>query len=57
MAVQVIFFSATYTKENLTTFKKYFKKAIMIQVKKEMLTLKNVRQLYFKCNNREDKVQ
>jgi superfamily II DNA/RNA helicase len=29
----------------------------MIQVKKEMLTLKNVRQLYFKCNNREDKVQ
>ena len=56
MQVQVLFFSATFTPEHFTTFKKYFKKALMIQMQKEALTLKNVRQLYFKCKKREDKV-
>jgi ATP-dependent RNA helicase DDX19/DBP5 len=57
MQVQVIVFSATYTPENFQTFKKYFKKAVMIAVKKEMLTLKNVKQLYFHCKSREEKVE
>jgi ATP-dependent RNA helicase DDX19/DBP5 len=57
LMVQVLSFSATYTPENFATFKKHFKKAVMIQMKKESLTLKNVRQLYYKCNKRDEKVQ
>jgi ATP-dependent RNA helicase DDX19/DBP5 len=56
MLVQVLFFSATFTDEHFSTFKKYFKKALMIKMQKEALTLKTVRQLYFKCNKRDEKV-
>lgn len=55
-SVQVLFFSATFTPENFKTIKKYFKKANMIELKKEELTLNNVRQLYFKTENRDKKV-
>lgn len=57
MQVQVLSFSATYTPENFNTFKKYFKKAVMIQMKKEALTLKTVRQMFYKCKKREEKVE
>lgn len=56
MQVQVLFFSATFTDEHFSTFKKYFKKALMIKMPLEKLTLKTVRQLYYKCKNRDDKV-
>jgi ATP-dependent RNA helicase DDX19/DBP5 len=57
MQVQVLSFSATFTKENFNMFKKYFKKAVMIEMKKEALTLKNVRQMYFRCKKRDEKVE
>lgn len=56
LSVQVLFFSATYIPENFKTIKKYFKKALMIEMKKESLTLKNVRQMYIQCDQREKKV-
>jgi ATP-dependent RNA helicase DDX19/DBP5 len=57
LPIQVLFFSATYTEDNFKVIKKYFKRAIMLEMKKEALTLKNVRQLYFKCNKRDEKVE
>jgi len=56
MKVQVLFFSATFEDDHFKEIKKHFKKANMIEVKKELLTLKNVRQMYIKCNNSDDKI-
>jgi ATP-dependent RNA helicase DDX19/DBP5 len=56
LQVQVLFFSATFNDKNLKMIKKYFKKAYMLEIKKEALTLKNVRQMYYKCNKRDEKV-
>ncbi|MCQ2819213.1 MAG: DEAD/DEAH box helicase [archaeon] len=55
-SVQVLFFSATFSQENFKTIKKYFKKANMIEIKKEELTLNNVKQLYYNAKKREDKI-
>ena len=51
-----MFFSATFEDEHFKEIKKHFKKANMIEVKKELLTLKNVRQMYISCTNSEDKI-
>jgi ATP-dependent RNA helicase DDX19/DBP5 len=53
---QVLFFSATYTESDYKMIKKYFKSAHMIKVEKGGLTLKNVRQMYYKGKNVEDKI-
>ena len=54
--IQVLFFSATFDENDYKLIKTYFKKANMIEVKKESLTLKNVRQMFLRCKNSEDKV-
>ena len=56
LKVQILFFSATFTAENFKAIKKYYKKAHMIEIKKEELTLKNVKQVYYNAPTREDKV-
>ena len=56
LKVQVLFFSATFEDEHFKEITKHFKKANMIEVKKELLTLKNVRQMYICCANSEDKI-
>jgi len=56
LKVQVLFFSATFEDDHFKEIKKHFKKANMIEVKKELLTLKNVRQMYINCANNEDKI-
>lgn len=54
--VQMVFFSATFDENHFKEIKKICKKANMIEVKKELLTLKNVRQMYIKCEKNEDKI-
>ena len=54
--IQYLFFSATFTKDNFKTIKKYIKKANIIEIQKEQLTLTNVHQRYYKVDKREDKV-
>ena len=54
--VQILFFSATFEENHFKEIKKSCKRANMIEVKKELLTLKNVRQMYIKCEKNEDKI-
>jgi ATP-dependent RNA helicase DDX19/DBP5 len=54
--IQVLFFSATFTDNEFKTIKKYFKSANIIKVEKGGLTLKNVRQMYYKASNTGDKI-
>lgn len=54
--VQNLFFSATFTEDNFKLIKKYYKRANMIEIAKEELTLKNVKQVYYRANKREEKV-
>lgn len=56
IACQVLLFSATFKPEHKKIVKNYFKKAYMIELQKETLTLKNVQQFYFRCTKREEKV-
>jgi ATP-dependent RNA helicase DDX19/DBP5 len=56
LQVQVLFFSATFIDDHFRYIKKFFKKAHIIEMKKESLTLKNVRQMYFQCHRRDEKV-
>lgn len=54
--VQTLLFSATFTDDNFKLIKKYYKRANMIEIAKEELTLKNVKQVYYRANTREEKV-
>jgi len=54
--VQFLFFSATYLPKHFSFIKKYIKKAAQIEVKRESLTLANVKQMYFKCKTSEEKI-
>ena len=54
--VQTLLFSATFTDDNFKLIKKYYKRANMIEIAKEELTLKNVKQVYYRANKREEKV-
>lgn len=56
LQVQNLFFSATFTPDHFKYLKKHFKRAHIIEMKKESLTLKNVRQMYFLCKKRDEKV-
>lgn len=56
LKTQILFFSATFTEENFKSIKKYYKKANMIEIKKEELTLTNVKQVFFNSQKREEKV-
>lgn len=56
LQVQVLFFSATFVEDHFKYIKKFYKKAHIIEMKKEALTLKNVRQMYFQCKRRDEKV-
>lgn len=55
--VQILFFSATFEKTEYKFINNYFKgKVIAIKVAKQELTLKNVRQMYIKCNHNKDEM-
>jgi ATP-dependent RNA helicase DDX19/DBP5 len=53
---QILWFSATFEESHFKEIKKSCKRANMIEVKKELLTLRNVRQMYIKCETNDDKV-
>ena len=57
MNVQILFFSATFDVNCFKFIKKYYDNAYIIELKKEELTLENVKQLYKECNSLEDKVK
>ena len=57
MNVQILFFSATYDVSCFKFIRKYYENANIIELKKEELTLKNVKQFYKECNSIEDKVK
>ena len=57
MNVQILFFSATFDVNCFKFIKKYYDNAYIIELKKEELTLENVKQLYKECNNVDDKVK
>ena len=57
MNVQILFFSATFDTNCFKFIKKYYDNAYIIELKKEELTLDNVKQLYKECNSLEDKVK
>lgn len=53
--VQVLFFSATFTKDHYKFISSFFKgKVLSIKVEKESLTLKTVRQMFIKCKGDKD---
>lgn len=55
--VQILFFSATFEKTEYKFINNYFKgKVIAIKLAKQELTLKNVRQMYIKCNHNKDEM-
>ena len=56
MNIQFCFFSATYLKEHFNFIKKYCKTAMQIVLKRKLLTLANVKQMYYKCRRTEDKI-
>lgn len=56
LKVQFLFFSATFTKSSISIIRKHIKRIIMLERKKETLTLGNVRQMYIHCQSRENKV-
>jgi ATP-dependent RNA helicase DDX19/DBP5 len=56
LKVQILFFSATYTPKHYKIIKQYYKKANMIELKREDLTLANVKQLYYIANGPEGKI-
>ena len=57
MNVQILFFSATYDVSCFKFIRKYYENANIIELKKEELTLKNVKQFYQECNSVDDKVK
>ena len=56
LPVQILFFSATYNQSHYKRIKQFYKKANMIELKREELTLDNVKQLYYIANNQDGKV-
>ena len=55
--VQVLFFSATFEKEEYKFITSFFKgKLLAIKTEKAKLTLETVRQMYIKCNNNKDQI-
>ena len=56
LPVQILFFSATYNQNHYKRIKQFYKKANMIELKREELTLDNVKQLYYIANNQDGKV-
>ena len=56
LPVQILFFSATFNQGHFKKIKQFYKKANMIELKREELTLDNVKQLYYIANNQDGKV-
>ena len=56
LPVQILFFSATFNQGHFKKIKQFYKKANMIELKREELTLDNVKQLYYIAKNHEGKV-
>ena len=54
MKVQILFFSATFDVNCFKFIKKFYDNAYIIELKKEELTLENVKQLYKECNSVDD---
>jgi superfamily II DNA/RNA helicase len=57
MNVQILFFSATFDLKCFKFIKRYYENAHIIELKKEELTLENVKQYYKECETEDDKVQ
>ena len=55
--VQILFFSATYDVKCFKFIKRFYSNAYMIELKKEELTLENVKQLYKPCKDPNEKVK
>ena len=56
MNVQILFFSATFELNCFKFIRKFYENAYIIELKKEELTLDNVKQLYKECNSPDEKV-
>ena len=57
MNVQILFFSATFDEKSFRFIKRFYENAQIIELKKEELTLENVKQYYQECKNEDDKVK
>ena len=57
MNVQILFFSATFDEKCFKFIKLFYENAHIIELKKEELTLENVKQYYQECKNEDDKVK
>ena len=57
MNVQILFFSATFDEKCFKFIKLFYQNAHIIELKKEELTLENVKQYYQECKNEDDKVK
>jgi len=57
MNVQILFFSATFDVKCFKFIKRFYTNAHIIELKKEELTLENVKQYYQDCKTEDDKVQ
>ena len=57
MNVQILFFSATFDLKCFKFITRYYENAHIIELKKEELTLENVKQYYKECTTEDDKVQ
>ena len=57
MKVQVLFFSATYDLKCYQTIQKFYANAHVIEIKKEELTLDNVKQYYQEFKNEDEKIK
>ena len=57
MNVQILFFSATFDEKCFKFIKLFYENAHVIELKKEELTLDNVKQYYQECKDEDDKVK
>jgi ATP-dependent RNA helicase DDX19/DBP5 len=57
MKVQILFFSATFEDNCFKFIRKFYDNAYIIELKKEELTLDNVKQLYKECKSPNEKVK
>ena len=57
MNVQILFFSATFDEKCFKFIKRFYTDAHIIELKKEELTLENVKQYYKDCKTEDDKVK
>ena len=57
MNAQILFFSATFDEKSFRFIKRFYENAQIIELKKEELTLENVKQYYQECETEDDKIK